>query len=237
MRHFLFVALMLAGTGCQGFRDRLDCRRGTHGCKEPCGPAETKATKPAEQKAPPKQAETKTTPMEQVTDPVRTAMAQEVLLVPRMVYMPFVAQSPTAPMRFTSNMTVVPPSGPKEQVTPPPAETKTDVDLEKKCKELSERMLLLEKCLRDRDTRATVTECPPVMAPICPPTVAPCPPTVAPPCPPGHHPLLPKLFRGPWFQRCDTPQPCEPGFLAPEASVPQAAPEAIAAPKKLPQGN
>src|SRR5437763_161061 len=101
MRQFLFFWLVLAGAGCEALHK--------HGCRPEC---------PVEEKKPvcvPK--EKVAAPAPEVSAPTRVAAAQEVLLVPTMVYRPFVAQAPTAPVRLASNMTVLP--QPPEQVGAP----------------------------------------------------------------------------------------------------------------------
>ena len=197
MRQLLLMALLLVGAGCYGLGERIHCRRGMHGCS-PTEPCDKKAAKPAEIKA---------APTEEISGPARSTQAQEVLLVPRMVYVPFVAQTPTAPVRMTSNMTVVPPGGPKDQVTdrPCPAEDKALVKkMLEVCERLNDRIDRMEKCLREREASP-------------PPVICPAPARTAP------------LFGRPLFNRgmglfqrcepqCETLQPCEP-VLNPPASV------------------
>jgi len=137
-------------------------------------------------------------------------MAQEVLLVPRTAYVPFVAQQPTTPVRLTSSMTVLPPTAPTPTVAAPPPEqppqpvttppppgkedcTQQMLDL---CKKLNQRLDHMERSLHERK-----------------PTIC---PTPAPHCP-TPQPLLPQLFRRPLFHRaerdrCEPAIRCEPGI-------------------------
>jgi hypothetical protein len=145
-----------------------------------------------------------------------------VLLVPRMVYMPFVAAAPTGPVRMTPNMTVVPPpygapppqekppySGPgPEQPAPCPKEECTQQLLDM-CKKLNQRLDCIEKNLKDR------------AEPVCP------------------APLLRRpLFNRPLFNRCETPCeimiPCEPGPVLPGPTPKGAAIEMVPPGKTIP---
>jgi hypothetical protein len=192
MRRLLFVALLFLGVGCQG----LPARRGCEEAAE-CKPAKPEAKKPAETVAAP-------TPRQD-----SAAIAQDVLLVPKMVYIPYVAQTPTAPMRMTMGLPAPPvenlPAPKTPAATPAPPEEKTKRELEQKCQELCDRVLQLEKRLR---------EC-----------------SASPPAPPACPPSTPLLdfFRRPVIQRCDPLQPCEPICDTPAPA------ESIQAPKKMPQ--
>jgi hypothetical protein len=192
MRQLLWMTLLLIGGGCHGVGERL---HGRHACApaEPCAPVEKRGA-PAPEKpreAPP--------PRQDVGEAARAAIAQDVLLVPRMVYMPYVAQIPTGPMRMAPHQL---PPGPEPVGAPrgeprPPAgepgpELRKAVEL---CEKLHERITQLEKSLQERQAA-------PAPAPVCPP-----------------QPLFP-LFRRPLFHRadaffprcdpqCDPWQPCE----------------------------
>jgi hypothetical protein len=134
-------------------------------------------------------------------------MAQEVLLVPRTAYVPFVAQQPTTPVRLTSSMTVLPPTAPTPTVAapppeqpaqqvsapPPPAKEECSKEMLDLCKKLNQRLDHMERSLHERK-----------------PTVC---PTPAPHCP-TPQPLLPQLFRRPLFHRAEREQVirCEPAI-------------------------
>ena len=184
MRQYLLITVVLVGAGCHGLGD---CRRGGRDCHEPCKTAEKKPC------APP--ARSQAAPPEQV-DQVRAALAQEVLLVPRTVYMPFVAQTPTAPVRLTSHMQVVQPPPersvalpPAQQVTAPPKEECAQQEMLDLCKKLNQRLDHMERCLHDRKLTPRQA-CP---EPCCPPS----------------QPMFPQLFRRPLFNRGE-PAHCEP---------------------------
>jgi hypothetical protein len=200
MRQFLLMSLLLVGAGCQGLRERIDCRHGGYACttKEPCGPSEKVGAPGPEKLAAPKAEAPKVgAPRQEVAAP---AIAQEILLVPRMVYMPYAPQVPTAPMRMGApGTTVVPPQGapaPRENVEAPgpvaAPPTKQLVDI---CEKLCERVERMEKCIADRNAS------PPTM--VCPPEVPYCPPFF-------RRPLFPRCE--PLRQRCE-PQPCPPDCM------------------------
>ena len=219
-RQVLLMTVLLVGTGCQGLHDRVHCR---NACTEPCQAPEkcvVAAEKPRETT---KVSEKLPAPRTEAA-PAQAAIAQEVLLVPRMVYMPFVAQAPTGVARLTSNMTVMPPAGTPPPVTaPPPAGTPPPVTapppagpcpeevMLDMCKKLNHRLDCMEKCIKERDTAPTM---------ICPP-----------------QPFFP-LFRRPLFSRfdpvapqCETFQPCEQG--TPGAPPQRAMPATSSAPEIL----
>jgi hypothetical protein len=105
------------------------------------------------------------------------APAQEVLLVPRTVYVPYVAQTPTAPVRMVGleappalvpqRFAALPECRPPQQGAP---STKTDLD------ELNQRLERLEAAL-ERVAQPEAERLPPpadCTAPVCPPTPSPC---------------------------------------------------------------
>jgi hypothetical protein len=176
MRHIVLASLLVAGFGCAGLHDR-HCAT-----TEPC---------PEKKLAAPKQPEKVAAPAP-VTES-HPVVAQEIMLVPTMVYRPFIAANPTTPVRMGSNMTVTQPQGAPgpEPVGAPKLEEKLK-KLEETCERQQE---VIERFMRERG-----------------PTIPSCPP----PC---REPLLPALFRRPLFNRCDVlnhcePQ-CEPGMPAP----------------------
>ena len=181
MRHMLFLWLVLAGVGCHG----LD----GHRCRPEC---------PVEEKKPVGAPKEKVgAPAPEVAAPTRFAAAQEVLLIPTVVYRPFVAQTPTAPVKLTSNMTVLPEQPERVSAPKPPEQPervgapKTEDTLRKAldhCEKLEARCADLERRLRDRA------------------------PAAAPPCP------LPLLRRPlfPHFQpRCEPAPACDPAPAVP----------------------
>jgi hypothetical protein len=218
MRQILLMSVVLAGAGCHclggrdcGTAEDETCRprhfAGLHRrapvCEKPCEETKKPVGKPPET---PKAA--------QPEDITRAVVAQEVLLVPKTVYMPYVAQTPVSPVRMAGPGAPAPP--PEKPFGKPPEEEKPELrqmlDL---CKKLCERIDRMEKCIGERQ---------PVYVPAPEPGAAPpCPPT----CPtPG---ILP-LFRRPAFQNC------EPLFTCPPATQPTApAPRETlpTAPKKL----
>ncbi|MBI1831699.1 MAG: hypothetical protein HYR84_09640 [Planctomycetes bacterium] len=189
MRPLLLMALIFIAPGCQAMRDHIECRRECR-ASAPCGRCarcvtmgeRPKETKPAERVA---------APRPEVGEAARAAMAQEVLLVPRTVYVPYVAQAPTAPARLTSNMTVLPPQGPepigmgRPQVGDPNLAEALDA-----CKKLQERITFLERCLSDRT----------IVVPQSGPA-----PQMRRPLLPRHDPLLPRCL-----PQCDSLQHCDP---------------------------
>lgn len=135
--------------------------------------------------------------------------------------MPFVAQAPMAPVRLTSNMTVMPPPAPSvapppEKITsqpvtaPCPKEDCPQQQMLDLCKKLNERLNHMERCLQDRK--------------LTPPAN----------CPPSQ-PLLPQLFRRPLFNRCE-PTICEPANCEPvfAPGQPVQVSEPIATPTRTP---
>jgi hypothetical protein len=222
MRRFALVWLLLAGAGCQGLHEKHCRSDGTTGtCPAPLAPCtvpEKKVSAPAPEA--PKAPEKVGVPVGQ---PAQVAIAQEVLLVPRMVYMPFVAQSPTAPARLTSNMTVLPPTGapvgapqpPVGAPSPPPVGAPPcESEMLDLCRKLNQRLDYLEKCIRDRPAPPTV---------ICPPATPAC------PLPLLHRPWLNRCepVANPCDTQCDQWRPCDP--LAPAEPVGMPA-------QKLPMG-
>lgn len=209
-RHFLLMTLLLFGAGCQGLHDRMRCR---DACTEPCPASE----KPKEAAKPPERAAAPAPPQ----DPGHTAavaVPQEVLLVPRMVYMPFVAANPTGVARMSPNMTVMPPAGapgpnpppagapPPSGAPAPPPPPSVEEQMLDMCKKLNQRLDCMERCIKDRNSA------------ICPPSEC------VPACP---QPLFP-LFRRPLFNRaepihcdphCATMQDCAPIIAGPPGQV------------------
>ena len=190
MRHVLLITLLLTGVGCQTLHDRGQCKTEC-ATSEPCPALEKKVCAPAPGKpkvtAPPVEA------------PKAAAIPQEIMLVPTMVYRPFIAANPTMPVRMGPNMTVAQPP-PSEEAPPPKTEETLKKALET-CDKLQDRIIYLEKCLSERG------------APVACPS----------PC---REPLLP-LFRRPLFNRSEPifnrcePQ-CEPQCETPAAVMPPA---------------
>jgi hypothetical protein len=212
MRRLLYLGLLLASAGCHPLHERC---RPECGIGAPCPAPEKKVSAPAPEK------KVSAPAPEKAPEVTHAAVAQEVMLVPRTVYVPYVAQTPTAPVRLTSDMTVVPPVSapsppqagapsppPVGAPTPPAAPCEQDmVDI---CKKLNQRLDYLEQCLRDRKGST----------PPCPPAPLHCP-----------HPLRRLLFN-----RCDTCAPgdpqCEP--WGPSEALPSTLP---LAPERMPKGN
>ena len=220
MRRLLCLGLLLVCAGCHPLHER--CR--PESAQAPPCPAEKKVAAPAPEKkvsapAPEKVA----APAPEVP---RAAIAQEVLLVPRTVYVPYVAQTPTAPVKLTSEMTVLPPVGapspppvgapsppvgaPAPPTVCPPPTVPCEQEMVDVCKKLNQRLDHLEQCIRDRKAPSAV----------CPPAPLLCP-----------HPLRRLLFN-----RCDTCVPgdpqCEP--WSPSEALPPPGPSM---PERMPKGN
>ncbi|MBI1916603.1 MAG: hypothetical protein HYS12_17990 [Planctomycetes bacterium] len=120
MSRSLVVALLVLGAGCQNFEGLHRCRRGfvAPTCDESCGaqpgecgpapckppekPAEKPAEKPREKVGAPAPSTTTTTRTETQQTAGVGAVAQDILLVPRTVYVPYAAQVPVAPARLAS---------------------------------------------------------------------------------------------------------------------------------------
>lgn len=220
MRQVLLLAVLLSGAGCQALGDR-DCRHDGHdGLKDSCRksrlagllhhhcPAcETPKTcespktpaAPPPQKAPP--------PVQEVEAPRVPSVAQDILLIPKTVYIPYAPQTPTAPVRLSNLPPGLP--GPEQPKAPGPAAPGPSApgpaapspqpppcdatqQLLKICETLNQRLDCLERKQREQMT--------------APQPVAPCPTVV--PCPPTR-PFLP-LFRRPLFPQCDSMQQCDP---------------------------
>src|SRR5260370_41893416 len=119
MRQFALIWLLVAGAGCQGLHEKVrsgpDCTN-PQTCPAPCPVPGKKVSAPGPEA--PKAPEKVAAP---IGEAARAAIAQEVLLMPRMVYMPFVPQTPTAPVRLTSNMSALPPTTVPAGAPPPPA--------------------------------------------------------------------------------------------------------------------
>ena len=233
VRQILLMSVVLAGAGCQCLGGR-DCRttEGDEGCHprhfaglprrapvcdKPCEETKKPVSKPPEMP--------KAAPAPE--DITRAVVAQDVLLVPKTVYVPYVAQSPVAPVRLAGMSAPPPPfSGPSDVPSgrgAPPCDTSELRQMLDICKKLNDRIDRMEKCVGERQSL------PPTFAPLPPapePMAAPPCPTPAPPCPaPGFLPLL----RRPVFQHC------EPLYTCPPAQQPAPAPSETlpTAPKKL----
>ncbi len=252
MRQLLLMAVLFAGAGCQGLRDRLDCRsceedrvafrrRPLRGGPASCEPAPTPCK---DRGGPGPQDDTKKEPQRGApTDvPVRGGgIPQEVLLVPKTVYVPYMAQTPTTPARLTvpsDRGNPEPPKDPKDRGNPtPPAPCPPGTNASDPC--VREMLDLCKKLhLRMDQIDSQLHKGRPVLVTDCPPNGVLCPPAPR---------LFPNLFRRPVFLPCDRSAPCLPdcepsttpgGVLAPSSVIPiipSADPEPIAAPrKKLP---
>jgi hypothetical protein len=112
----MLILVVLCGTGCQGVLSRCGpqgssefpsaCGPAAPPCPAPCPqpcPQPCPSEKPAHKEAappPPKPQEKQVERVEQVSH--QAQIAQEVMLVPRTVYVPYVAQTPVAPVRLSS---------------------------------------------------------------------------------------------------------------------------------------
>jgi hypothetical protein len=205
LRRFVVLVAFL-GAGCHGFlkRDAEICAPA--GCpiaapeaaiccppQPPCAPPPCPPP-PPKQAAPPEKAPPEKAPPEQVEHVNQQAqIAQEVMLVPRTVYVPYVAQTPVTPVRLSAVNTIpgrvnsiverrdletqpTPPAAPSRQEEMPPAERQQLLDM---CKQLADQLSRLEQAQR---RAAQAVPCPPpcppcpllqtIPFPSCPPTPA-----------------------------------------------------------------
>jgi hypothetical protein len=173
LKRFLILVAVL-GAGCQGFPRRnaepstpgscppaigqgAECPAPQACGQQPCAPPPPPCPPPKKQAAPEK---APSPPAEQVERVQQQAqIAQEVMLVPRTVYVPYVAQTPVAPVRLSGVNTIpgrvssilerrelepqaAPPSPPsrQEEAAPPPEREK----LQELCRQLNERLNRIE---------------------------------------------------------------------------------------------
>jgi hypothetical protein len=207
MRRLSILALLvgLAGSvGCEALHERLECRRSLHCgetpvCEKVVAPVAAPAPPPVS--APPPVA----APPPQVAAPAPVpVIAQDILLVPKTVYMPYAAQTPVAVARVSQTALAQQVGAPGPQPTPPqvgnpqvanpqptpqlapepcvPDATRQMLDC---CRRLEDRMNQMERSMADRPV--TIVNTPPACA--------------APSCPTG-------LLRWPLFRRSSVSDPC-----------------------------
>jgi len=229
MRQILFMAALLAGAGCQALGD-AKCHNEKEPCRKPrlagllnhfhsdCEPKKP-CDAPRAPAAPPPKAPP---PVQEVETQRAPAIAQDILLIPKTVYIPYAPQTPTAPVRLSSLPPTAPaPAAPGPQAPAPQApgpqapapqapgpQVPCDVTYQMLdiCKKLNERLDCLERKYSDRIV------CPPTQ--VCPPRL------IVPNFPPTgllrHFPLL----RRPLIPQCETLQPCEPTPIPTPMSLP-----------------
>jgi hypothetical protein len=236
LRQFVALIAML-GAGCHGFPWRqtewsappgAECCGPQRPCAQPCAPPPAPCVEapppkqpPPQRQAPPEQAAPTPERVERVQP--QAQIAQEVMLVPRTVYVPYVAQTPVSPVRLSAVNTVpgrvttfeerrellaqpAPPSPPsrREEAAPPEREQLLEM-----CRQLSDKLNRIEEAQHRLSQTAP-----------CPPTPQPCSPpqTLNPP-----KRLGPKIYLR---QRCPDPQTAPvyegPSLPFPPESVPAA---------------
>jgi hypothetical protein len=186
----------------------------------PCPPAQQPCPTPAPKRdaEPTPQPRPATTTREEVAD--RAAVVNDVLLVPRTVFMPYAPYAPTAPARLRM-------AAPADQVIEERIREGEPRPAQPRDSKLTET---LDKCLdamSNINNRLTVLEnrASTVVAP--PPPVY-CPPPAAPYCPPGRRVLFPSLHRN----LCP-PDPCPPACPIPSVECPIAPSGGIVPPAPL----
>ena len=205
----LLMCLVATTTGCQNARvGRLNeaCPPvvGDVACAStvPCPPAPPPDPPPPAAQPrpapPPAQPRPAPPPREEVSE--RSAVVNDVLLVPRTVFMPYAPYAPTAPAKLRM-------AAPADRVVEErmrEMEPTQPRDAQPRDAKLNET---LDKCLEamsNINNRLTVLEHrpPTVVVPQSPPVY--CPPPSAPYCPPGRRILFPSLHPN----LCPTPAPC-----------------------------
>lgn len=249
MRYVLLAALLMVAAGCQALGDRSSASRndGKVGHKqafasmmssfnENDAKKSTDTTKKEAEKSPdPLKLTSHTTP-----DSTRApAIAPEVLLVPKMVYIPYAAQAPTSPVRLTNATPLMSTADEPARVTAAvhhetAAPAKSTVDTNQVvleiCKKLNERIDNVERKLGERNAVGPATfVAPPTPAPVPAPLAAPnaALPVIQPINASGSLPAPPSLYRRPTSTSGDPLLPCEPCPVVPSSSTPTSAPSPL----------
>ncbi len=184
MRQLLVAGLLTLSFGCQAVRNRLGADA-CDPCPEavPCPPPTTPAPvcQPPVQQAPrpPVSAPAPERRREVTETEIRTsAIAQDIMLVPRTVYVPYAAQTPIAPVRL-AGVAAGQPSIPRREIVTGPRDCATDRQdvgtdssvenlrqMSEKMAQLQNKIEQLEKERRERPQTFAQPSCPPVPEPI-----------------------------------------------------------------------
>lgn len=229
MRHTLLATILVLGAGCQALdhaegpvrrgddryaaADKGGNRSTVGGILNHCS-ADGDCRKPSDvvKKEMPKtlpEQQSKAAPARQeTTDASRVpALSQDVLLVPKMVYIPYAAQAPTSTVRLAGATPVAPPAEePAAYKAPKPRESVAaikplPIDCNQQildmCRKLNERLEVVERKLGEKPAAA------PPLVPSAVPTVI----------VPNNQPIAPVNaavpIRRPIFMNNDSLQPCE----------------------------
>lgn len=245
----LMCCALATGAGCQGVRfGRYALVCAPDNCQPsggaPCAPIAPPCPPPVCQPAPPPPPapEVKAPPPVRAAPPrqevtetrvASTAVIQDILLIPRTVYVPYAPHVPVAPARLA----VAAPAGRvvqteervREQVAAPPVVAPRETQVTEALDQCLQQMRMLNQRIAELETRAAAVAAPPAPCPAPPPPITYCPPagyaSPLPACPapelgsPSQVPVAP-LPEGSWLPLPRTIAPGTPAMPGPVPMIP-----------------